>query len=76
MLIKLLIVLTLIAIVFSLGAGFFALMREKNDSSSRGTVRALSWRIGLSLLLFILIILGIATGVIEPNPSPLVTTTP
>ncbi len=73
MLIKLLIVLTLIAIVFSLGAGFFSLMRDKSDSRSRGTVRALSWRIGLSIFLFVLIILGILTGVIEPNPSPLAT---
>ena len=73
MLIKFLIVVTLIAIVISLGAGFFSLMRDKSDSQSRGTVRALSWRIGLSILLFVLIILGILTGAIEPNPSPLAT---
>ncbi len=71
MLIKLFIVLTLIAIVISLGSGFFSLMQDKSDRQSRGTVRALSWRIGLSILLFVLIILGIFTGVIEPNPSPM-----
>lgn len=68
-LIKIGIVLALAAIVFSLGSGLFYLMADKGQSSR--TVKALSWRIGLSLTLFLLILLGMATGVITPNPSPL-----
>ena len=69
MLIKGLIVIAFIAIVASLGSAFYFLMTD--DARSRRTVHALSWRIGLSILLFLLIILGIATGVIEPNATPL-----
>lgn len=63
------IVLTLVAIIFSLGSGLFYLMADKGQSTR--TVKALSWRIGLSLALFALIVLGMATGVITPNASPL-----
>ncbi len=75
MLIKILIVLALLAIVISLASGFFSLMRDESTSRSRATVRALTWRIGLSIALFVLIMLGLATGVIESNPSPYLTTT-
>lgn len=67
--IKIGIVLTLAAIIFSLGSGLFYLMSDKGQSTR--TVKALSWRIGLSLALFALIVLGMATGVITPNASPL-----
>jgi ABC-type antimicrobial peptide transport system permease subunit len=45
----------LLAIMVSLGSGLFSLIKDKSNSDR--TVRALTWRIGLSLLLFFLLIL-------------------
>ncbi|MDB5800769.1 MAG: Protein of uncharacterized function [Rhodocyclales bacterium] len=45
----------LLAIMVSLGSGLFSLVKDKSNSDR--TVRALTWRIGLSLLLFFLLIL-------------------
>jgi hypothetical protein len=45
----------LLAIPVSLGSGLFHLFKDKSNSDS--TVRALTWRIGLSLLLFFLVVL-------------------
>ncbi len=45
----------LLAIMVSLGSGLFSLIKDKSNSDR--TVRALTWRIGLSLLLFLLVLL-------------------
>jgi hypothetical protein len=45
----------LLAIPVSLGSGLFYLIKDKSNSDR--TVRALTWRIGLSLLLFFLVLL-------------------
>ncbi|MCA1798196.1 MAG: twin transmembrane helix small protein [Xanthomonadaceae bacterium] len=63
--VNLVIIAFLAVIVFSLGSAMFYLVREPHGSKK--TVRALSWRIGLSLLLFVLLMLGIFTGVIVPH---------
>lgn len=63
------IVLTLLVIIGSLGSGLFYLMKDR--STSRRTLNALTLRIVLSVVLFLLILLGLATGVITPNSSPL-----
>ncbi|GMU44688.1 MAG: hypothetical protein AMXMBFR25_26740 [Lysobacterales bacterium] len=63
--IKLGIVLFLGFIVYNLGAGCYYMLTDQGRSTR--VVRALSWRIGLSILLFALIALGIYTGVIEPQ---------
>ena len=65
MLSKILIVVFLIAIVWNLGAGLYYMMTDKGGSDR--TVKALTRRIGLSVLLIVLIIIGIATGVIQPH---------
>ena len=65
------IVLALLAIVASLFSGLVFLTRD--GGQSRRTLRALTWRIGLSVGLFLLILLAVATGVLETNPSPLLT---
>ena len=49
------VVALLLAIMISLGSGLFYLVKDKSNSDR--TVRALTWRIGLSLLLFFLLIL-------------------
>jgi hypothetical protein len=66
MLVKAFILLVLFAIVASLGSGLFYLMRDHGESHR--TVRALTIRIGLSFALFLLLMLGFATGVIAPHP--------
>ncbi len=62
---KLLIVLVLIAIVVSLGAALFQLARGTGDS--RKMLRALTWRIGLSVVLFLLLLLAYRGGLIAPH---------
>jgi hypothetical protein len=54
-----------IVIVYNLGAGLFYMMRDKGTTDR--TVKALTWRIGLSVFLILLIIAGIFTGVIKPH---------
>lgn len=65
MLIKVLIVITLLAIVVSLGSGMLFLVKDKGQGNR--TVRALTIRIALSVSLFALLMLGIFTGHIKPH---------
>lgn len=62
---KLLIIGVLIVILYNLGAGLYYMMVDKGKSNR--TVKSLSWRIGLSVGLILLVILGIFTGVIKPH---------
>lgn len=62
---KVLIIAGLLLILYNLGAGLYYLMVDKGQSNR--TVRALTWRIGLSLALIAMIILGILTGYIRPH---------
>ena len=64
MIMKTVIILFMVAIVFSLGSGlYFLLFKQPTDQ----TVKALTWRIGLSLALFVLLMVGIFTGLIHPH---------
>ncbi len=62
---KLIIIGVLIVILWNLGAGLYYMMVDKGKSNR--TVKSLSWRIGLSVGLIILVIIGIFTGVIKPH---------
>lgn len=63
---KILLVIAFLAvIVFNLGAGLYYLLVDRGQT--KRTVRALSWRVGLSVALVGLLIIGIATGVIQPH---------
>ncbi len=62
---KLLIIAFIILIIWNLGAGLYYMMVDKGKTNR--TVNALSWRIGLSVLLIALLFLGIITGVIKPH---------
>jgi len=53
------------AIVYNLGAGLYYMMTDKGGSDR--TVKALTRRIALSVLLILLVILGIWTGIIRPH---------
>ena len=59
---KIFAVLMLLAIVGSLFSGLFFLYRDRG--SGERTVRALTLRIGLSLTLFIMLLVGFRTGLI------------
>ncbi|HMM68096.1 MAG TPA: twin transmembrane helix small protein [Dokdonella sp.] len=62
---KILIVVFLIAIVWNLGAGLYYMMTDKGGTDR--TVKALTRRIGLSVLLIVLIAIGMLTGYIQPH---------
>lgn len=65
LLFKALVVILLLAIFVSLTSGLAFLVRDKGQSER--TVRSLTVRIVLSVLLFILLIIGFATGLIAPH---------
>lgn len=62
---KLIIVAFLAVIVYNLGAGLYYLMTDKGQSDRM--VKSLTRRIGLSVLLIVLVILGIWLGIIKPH---------
>ncbi|MBN7136675.1 hypothetical protein A7A76_18140 [Lysobacter enzymogenes] len=55
----------LAVIVYNLGAGLYYMLVDKG--SSKRTVNALTRRIGFSIALIALVIVGIATGVVQPH---------
>jgi len=62
---KYLIVVILLFIIFSLGTAMFYLV--KGQGKSQNTVRFLTVRVALSVVLFLFIILAAKMGWIEPN---------
>ena len=62
---KIIVVLFLILIIGSLFSGLFYLVKDKG--ASERTVRALTLRISLSVILFILLMIGYATGLLQPH---------
>ena len=65
MLFKLLVVALLLAIFASLAGGLVFLIRDKGQSER--TVKSLTWRIALSIALFLLLLIGYVTGLIQPH---------
>jgi len=65
MLPRLIIILVLAAILASLFSGMYFMLTDRGRSTRN--VKALSIRIGLSLLLFALLIIAYLTGIIQPN---------
>ncbi len=63
--VKLGVILFLGFIVYNLAAGGYYMLNDKGKSER--VVKALSWRIGLSLLLILLIAAGIYSGLIDPT---------
>lgn len=65
MLFKWIILLLLVCVLVSLGSGLFYLVRDRG--TTQRTVKALTFRISLSLLIFILLIVGFMLGFITPH---------
>jgi hypothetical protein len=61
----LVVVAFMVVIIYNLGAGLYYMMTDKGQTDR--TVKALTRRIALSVVLILLIILGIVTGVIQPH---------
>lgn len=62
---KIIVIILLLMIVASLGSGLFFLINDRGEN--RRTVKALTLRIGLSVALFILLMLAYAMGLIKPH---------
>lgn len=60
-----LIVLILLVIVASLGSALVYLLKDRSRSSR--TAKALTFRIGLSIGLFVLLLLGYGLGILRPH---------
>lgn len=60
-----LIVLVLLIIVGSLGSALYYLLKDRGRSPR--TVKALTFRIGLSITLFVLLLLGFQFGLLQPH---------
>jgi len=65
MLIKIIAVILFLFAIGSLVSAMFHLM--KSDGASNGTVRALTYRIGLSIFAFLLLLISANFGWIEPT---------
>lgn len=64
MIFKIVILCLLLVVLISLGSALAAM--AKGDKSDK-MLKSLSWRIGLSVLIFILLLIGQATGLITPH---------
>jgi hypothetical protein len=63
---KILVIAILFFILLSLSGGLFFLIKDKKKNSNR-MVTSLSFRVGLSLLLFFLLFYGFYSGLIHPH---------
>jgi hypothetical protein len=62
---KIIVAVTFILIIASLGSALFFLMRDKGKSNR--TVHALALRVGFSILLFVLLLVANRLGWIQPT---------
>ncbi len=62
---KILIILVFLTIIASLGTALYHLITHKE--TSKKTVTALTYRISLSLILFIFVAIALITGIIRPT---------
>lgn len=69
---KILVALAFLAIIASLGSALFFMMRGSGNDKKRGQrmVRALALRVGLSIVLFLCLLLAWKLGYIQPTGLP------
>lgn len=65
MLSKIIIIAFLLAIAWTLLSSFYFLVRDKGEG--KRAVRRLTWRVGLSLVLFLLLYVFFRLGWVEPS---------
>ncbi|MBE7366585.1 twin transmembrane helix small protein [Ramlibacter pallidus] len=68
-----LVLLAFLAIVASLGSALYFMMKDGQDGKAKtnNMARALAFRVGFSILLFVCILLAWKLGYIEPTGLPL-----
>jgi 4-hydroxybenzoate polyprenyltransferase len=66
MLVKAIVVVFFIIILYALGSALYYLVRDKKNDDMR-FVKALAWRIGLSITLFLLLLAAYGLGWIKPH---------
>ena len=64
-LLALVIIAVLVVIVWNLGAGLYYMMVDKGRTNR--AVKSLTWRIGLSVGLFLLVVAAMFAGIIKPH---------
>lgn len=62
---KAIILIVMLIILVTLGSGLVFLVRD--EGKTKRTVKALTWRIALSLLLFLFLFLAFSMGWIQPH---------
>jgi heme A synthase len=65
---KIVILILLFLIISSLFVALYTLVKDKGQSNR--TVRALTMRVSLSVLLIIILLISYKAGLIKPNASP------
>jgi hypothetical protein len=65
MFIKAIIIVVMLVILVALGSSLIFLVRDEGKTTR--TVKALTWRIGLSLVLFLFLFLAFSMGWIKPH---------
>jgi predicted acyltransferase len=65
---KIVLVIVFLVVVFELGQALYFMMTDR--SGSNRTVWALTRRVAFSALLILLIVIGIATGILHPHGAP------
>lgn len=74
---KVAIIILMLALVASLGSGFYYLMLDQGDKNKRRTFHSLGVRLVLASALILVIVYGVATGQLgnrnpwDAGPSPL-----
>ncbi|PPD40407.1 MAG: DUF2909 domain-containing protein [Methylobacter sp.] len=67
MIIKSIAIIAFALIIISLGIALFNLVKSKDREHSEKIVKALTVRISLSILLFIFVVIALATGLLKPE---------
>ncbi len=69
---KTLVVLAFVAIIASLGVALFFMLKHKDSQQSAGKkmATALAFRVGLSIALFVCILLAWKLGLVQPTGIP------
>lgn len=67
-----LVILAFLAIIGSLGAALYFMLRGGRDgqAASGNMARALAWRVGLSIVLFVCVLVAWKLGYIQPTGIP------
>ncbi len=68
MLVKAFTIIFMLAILYTLGSSFFFMVRDKGEGDRM--VKRLTWRIGLSIFLLLVLYAMYLLGWIEPSSGP------